>query len=138
MWFRPPLSDRCARCGLLLPTATRLGAPSLIRCPAGLGSLVPDCLATAVRRIKTVLLAQENIGLMIIVAVHDYLLRNEFGIDWAPLTSHIPGWVMPILLAVDFWVIASSVSSLTSGRRADALHRSRTDHPLYYLMLVDQ
>jgi hypothetical protein len=41
----------------------------------------------------------------VIVYLHDQLLPYATGVDWAPITAQVPGWVWPIVLFCAFLFI---------------------------------
>jgi hypothetical protein len=70
--------------------------------------------------IKTRLLAVVSMAAAAIVALHDFILANAFGIDWTPVRDLLPAWAWPFILFADFWLI-SKFRQMTDRRRQEGL-----------------
>src|SRR5262249_46592049 len=83
----------------------------------------PDGLGGALRLrfagIKTRLLAVVSMAAAI-VALHDFIFANAFGIDWTPVRDLLPAWAWPFILLADFWLI-SKFRLMTDRRRQEGL-----------------
>ena len=70
--------------------------------------------------IKGKLLAAVSMAATAIVAFHDFILANAFGIDWTPVHDLLPAWAWPFILFADFWLI-SKFRQMTDRRQAQGL-----------------
>jgi hypothetical protein len=70
--------------------------------------------------IKTRLLAVVSMAAAAIVALHDFIFANAFGIDWTPVRDLLPAWAWPFILFADFWLI-SKFRLMTDRRRQEGL-----------------
>jgi hypothetical protein len=70
--------------------------------------------------LKTQLLAGVSMAATAIVALHDFILTNAFGIDWTPVRDLLPAWAWPFILFADFWLI-SKFRQMTDRRQKEGL-----------------
>jgi hypothetical protein len=70
--------------------------------------------------IKGKLLAVVSMAATAIVALHDFILANAFGIDWTPVHDLLPAWAWPFILFADFWLI-SKFRQMTDRRQEQGL-----------------
>ena len=70
--------------------------------------------------IKGKLAAAISMAATAIVAFHDFILANAFGIDWTPVHDLLPAWAWPFILFADFWLI-SKFRQMTDHRREHGL-----------------
>lgn len=70
--------------------------------------------------LKTQLLAGVSMAATGIVALHDFILTNAFGIDWTPVRDLLPAWAWPFILFADFWLI-SKFRQMTDRRQKEGL-----------------
>jgi hypothetical protein len=70
--------------------------------------------------IKGKLLTAVSMAATAIVAFHDFILANAFGIDWTPVQGLLPAWAWSFILFADFWLI-SKFRQMTDRRQAQGL-----------------